>query len=301
MAKAPWLDRVFAKLLTWQGLPPDGATPLDLTLRQLEAPRRASGPPPARDDGSTYWVYTTEFDRVVRYDDLASDVTMDALDQAPRASATDIAVSVLIDHSGSVHQRNQPLTAAIIESVIAHLHDVSSAVEILGFTTGEWKGGQARAKWLASGQPSYPGRLNGLLHIIYRSHEDRPEIGTAAQVIATLSRAELCKENIDGEAVAWAAQRLMLRQESTRLLILLSDGQPMDDATQHHNGEDFLADHLRQVFRRIDEQQAIVFATISTSLEPTVAGRHALVVTGGDAVRKQVATFLLPLLARGPA
>ena len=141
----------------------------------------------------------------------------------------DTVVSLLLDNSGSM--RGRPITvAATCADILARtLERCGVKVEILGFTTRAWKGGQAREKWLASNKPSNPGRLNDLRHIIYKS-ADTPW-RRARKNLGLMMREGLLKENIDGEALIWAHNRLLARREQRRILMVISDGAPVDDST----------------------------------------------------------------------
>jgi cobaltochelatase CobT len=162
----------------------------------------------------------------------------------------DTVVTLLLDNSGSM--RGRPISiAAICADVLARtLERCNVKVEILGFTTRAWKGGQAREAWLASGRPGQPGRLNDLRHIIYKSADapwrrTRPNLGL-------MMKEGLLKENIDGEALLWAHNRLMGRTEQRRILMMISDGAPVDDSTLSVNPGNYLERHLRHVIEDIE-------------------------------------------------
>jgi cobaltochelatase CobT len=157
----------------------------------------------------------------------------------------DTCVTLLLDNSGSM--RGRPISiAAICADVLARtLERCSVKVEILGFTTRAWKGGQSREEWLAEGRPQGPGRLNDLRHIIYKSADApwrraRPNLGL-------MMKEGLLKENIDGEALEWAHRRMAVRQESRKILMVISDGAPVDDSTLSVNPANYLEKHLRDV------------------------------------------------------
>lgn len=183
-----------------------------------------------------------------------------ATDGEPPASieADDTLVSLLIDHSGSM--RGDPILFAARAALVASdlLKRIGAKHEVLGFTTAHWKGGRSREKWLKDGRPPYPGRLNDLLHIVYCSAD---ETLTARHAAAMLIPG-LLKENIDGEAIAWASARLRQRAERYKYLIVLSDGAPMDDSTLMENGERYLHHHLPEQIRRIEAAGDIRIAAI---------------------------------------
>ena len=170
----------------------------------------------------------------------------------------DTIVSLLIDHSGSM--RGQPILFAARAAMTASdlLDGLGAKQEVLGFTTVRWKGGQSREKWLRDGRPPYPGRLNDLLHIIYCSADERLH----ARHCATMLRKDLVKENVDGEAIEWAAARLRRRGESQKFLIFLSDGAPVDDSTLLANGDAYLEHHLLSVIHGIGQAGDIQLGAI---------------------------------------
>ncbi|UPK03945.1 cobalamin biosynthesis protein CobT [Bradyrhizobium sp. 170] len=172
--------------------------------------------------------------------------------------AADTIVSLLIDHSGSM--RGQPMLFAARAALVASdlLDGLGAKQEVLGFTTARWKGGRSREKWLSDRQPSYPGRLNDLLHIIYCSAGEK----LSARHCAAMLRPDLVKENIDGEALEWAASRLRRREERQKCLIVLSDGAPVDDSTLHTNGDGYLNRHLSRVTSEIEQAGDIRLAAI---------------------------------------
>jgi cobaltochelatase CobT len=299
VAETPWLDRVFAKLLKWSGLPPDGSTATDLMFREARLRAPSIEPAQPRADGSIYWVFTTDFDEVTYHQQLwPSDdgVAKGAASGEAQHAEANVAITLLIEHSGSVRQHALPLAAAVIRSLIDQLELATPSLEVLGYTTGMWKGGRPRERWKSTGSLPNPGRLNELLHIVYRSHDDAPSRDLAGRVIATLARADICKENIDGEAVSWAAQRLALRHETRKILILVNDGAPQDDATTYYNGKDFLLDHFREVVRNIHEEGHVIYASICINNQPPIVGEHLLVVNDDDEVQEKVAMLLADLL-----
>jgi cobaltochelatase CobT len=181
--------------------------------------------------------------------------------------------ALLIDHSGSMRRKsgNGPeyaswpgpvvdqdsgaaLAAGLAISIATALEECGSAVEILGFTTSEWKGGKTRLDWLASSKPPRPGRLNDLLHIVYKRSDETPVAHYSPRLDALL-RTALLKENIDGEAIAWARSRLLAQRAADRLLIYISDGAPVDDSTLKENGPSYLERHLLHVVNDIERRR----------------------------------------------
>ncbi len=164
-------------------------------------------------------------------------------------------VSLLIDNSGSMRGRPIALAAVVTEILARTLERCGISVEILGFTTRHWRGGESKKDWENAGMPKAPGRLNDLLHIIYKSAEQ--PYRRARFSLALMLKDGILKENIDGEALLWAASRLMQRSEQRKILIVLSDGAPVDDATLGANEPDILYRHLIQVIKQIENQKQI--------------------------------------------
>jgi len=179
----------------------------------------------------------------------------------------DTVVSLLIDNSGSM--RGRPIAiAAICADILARtLERCGVASEILGFTTRAWKGGQSRELWLADGRPAHPGRLNDLRHIVYK-RADEP-YRRARRNLGLMMREGLLKENIDGEALLWAHQRLIARPEERRILMVISDGAPVDDSTASANGGTYLERHLRQVIAWIEQRSPVELVAIGIGHDVT--------------------------------
>lgn len=225
-----------------------------------------SADPRALGSAVQYRVFTTDFDRVCDADSLprrplsvatakldeerwaASVVDEAAIDDwIARAdmhlSAGDLATTLLVDHSGSMSDGNVVIALAAARTYASALLRLGVAHEVLGFTTRSWKGGHARSLWHANGGPIRPGRLCDLLHIIY----SRPEDTTSDAFLRPMLNVDIFKENVDGEAVQWAATRLLARPMSRRLLIVLGDGVPSDSTTTRVNGLHYLSRHLDTV------------------------------------------------------
>ena len=192
----------------------------------------------------------------------------------------DTVVTLLIDNSGSM--RGRPITvAATCADILARtLERCGVKVEILGFTTKAWKGGQAREKWLASGKPPAPGRLNDLRHIIYKS-ADAPW-RRARRNLGLMMREGLLKENIDGEALIWAHNRLLGRPEQRRILMMISDGAPVDDSTLSVNPGNYLERHLRAVIEQIETRSPVELLAIGIGHDVTRYYRRAVTIVDAD-------------------
>ncbi len=192
----------------------------------------------------------------------------------------DTVVTLLIDNSGSM--RGRPITiAAICADILARtLERCGVKVEILGFTTRAWKGGQAREKWVEAGRPAKPGRLNDLRHVIYKS-ADAPWRRARAS-LGLMMKEGLLKENIDGEALMWAHGRLLGRAEARRILMVISDGAPVDDTTSSANGGAYLERHLREVIHFIENRSPVELLAIGIGHDVTRYYRRALTIVDVD-------------------
>ena len=188
----------------------------------------------------------------------------------------DTIVTLLIDNSGSM--RGRPISiAAISADVMARtLERCGVKTEILGFTTRAWKGGQSREAWLAGGKPSHPGRLNDLRHIVYKK-ADEP-YRHARRNLGLMMREGLLKENIDGEALLWAHTRLLARHEDRRILMVISDGAPVDDSTLSVNSAGYLEAHLRRVIDWIERQSPVQLVAIGIGHDVTRYYKRAVTI-----------------------
>ena len=192
----------------------------------------------------------------------------------------DTVVSLLIDNSGSM--RGRPIAiAAICADILARtLERCGVATEILGFTTRGWKGGQSRESWLSAGRPPNPGRLNDLRHIVYK-RADEP-YRHSRRNLGLMMREGLLKENIDGEALLWAHNRLIGRAEERRILMVISDGAPVDDSTASANGGSYLERHLRQVIEWIEKRSTVELIAIGIGHDVTRYYTRAVTIMDAD-------------------
>ena len=204
----------------------------------------------------------------------------------------DTVVSLLIDNSGSM--RGRPIAiAAICADILARtLERCGVATEILGFTTRGWKGGQSREAWLAAGRPASPGRLNDLRHVIYK-RADEP-YRHSRRNLGLMMREGLLKENIDGEALLWAHNRLIARAEERRILMVISDGAPVDDSTASANGGSYLERHLRQVIEWIEKRSTVELIAIGIGHDVTRYYTRAVTLMDAD----QLAGAMVEQLAK---
>ena len=192
----------------------------------------------------------------------------------------DTVVTLVLDNSGSM--RGRPITvAATCADILARtLERCGVSVEILGFTTRAWKGGQAREKWLKDGKPPSPGRLNDLRHIIYKS-ADMPW-RRARRNLGLMMREGLLKENIDGEALLWAHQRLIARPEQRKILMMISDGAPVDDSTLSVNPGNYLERHLRHIIEEIETRSPVELIAIGIGHDVTRYYRRAVTLVDAE-------------------
>lgn len=196
------------------------------------------------------------------------------------AKFRDTVVTLLIDNSGSM--RGRPISiAAISADILARtLERVGVKTEILGFTTRAWKGGQSREKWLAEGRPPQPGRLNDMRHIVYKQADEPWR--RAKKSLGLMMREGLLKENIDGEALLWAHQRLIARQEDRKILMVISDGAPVDNSTLSVNSGAYLERHLRQVIGWIEQRSPVGLVAIGIGHDVTRYYSRAVTIMDVD-------------------
>jgi len=211
----------------------------------------------------------------------------------------DTVVTLLLDNSGSM--RGRPITvAATCADILARtLERCGVKVEILGFTTRAWKGGQSREAWLAAGKPANPGRLNDLRHIIYKS-ADAPW-RRARKNLGLMMREGLLKENIDGEALNWAYRRLLGRTEQRRILMMISDGAPVDDSTLSVNPGNYLERHLRYIIEEIETRSPVELIAIGIGHDVTRYYRRAVTIVDAEELGGAMTEKLAELFAEHAA
>ena len=226
--------------------------------------------------------------------------------QEKETNFRDTVVTLLLDNSGSM--RGRPITvAATCADILARtLERCGVKVEILGFTTKAWKGGQSRESWLAAGKTANPGRLNDLRHIIYKS-ADAPW-RRARKNLGLMMREGLLKENIDGEALDWAHKRLLARPEQRKILMMISDGAPVDDSTLSVNPGNYLERHLRWIIEEIENRSPVELIAIGIGHDVTRYYRRAVTIVDaeelGGAMTEKLAELFEEHAAeekRGPA
>ncbi|MCZ4282189.1 cobaltochelatase subunit CobT [Kiloniella laminariae] len=210
----------------------------------------------------------------------------------------DTAVTLLIDNSGSM--RGRPITiAAMSADILARtLERCGVKVEILGFTTKMWKGGQSREQWIEQGKPANPGRLNDLRHIIYKK-ADAP-MRRARKNLGLMLREGILKENIDGEALLWAHSRLQARTEHRRILMVISDGAPVDDSTLSVNSGSYLEDHLREAIDLIEKRSPVELLAIGIGHDVTRYYKRAVTISDAEQLGGIMMEKLAELFAENP-
>jgi cobaltochelatase CobT len=248
-------------------------------------------------EGTPYKVYTTEYDVEIRAEDIAgrlSEISTDhpkywrdegdlewveAVENAKEKSLrltqegflanlpndlSSVAISFLIDHSGSMRGETMLAVASTARALAEVLTTKGAKVELLGYTTAGWKGGFARSRWIKQGRPNHPGRLCALMHIVYKAADEGQLDDSAFEAMLNPG---IIYENIDGEAIEWAERRLLAQPERQKILIVISDGAPVDDSTLTQNGPSILWRHIKQVIGRIETERAISLGAIGINFQ----------------------------------
>ena len=192
----------------------------------------------------------------------------------------DTVVTLLIDNSGSMRGRSISLAAICADIIGSTLERCQVKTEILGFTTKHWKGGDSKKLWIINGNRSNPGRLNDIRHIIYKSADNSWR--RSRKYFGAMLREGLLKENVDGEALAWSHDRLLKRPEERKILIVISDGAPVDDSTLSSNREDFLDNHLREIIVKIEKDSLIELQAIGIGHDVTKYYKNALTINRAE-------------------
>lgn len=204
------------------------------------------------------------------------------------------AVTVLIDCSGSMKGNAEPV-AIMTDILVRALDQAGVQTEVLGFTTGAWHGGKVQREWMRGGRPASPGRLNELCHMVFKSADT--DWRAARQHIPALLKADLYREGVDGEAVAWACRRLRARQVERRILVVVSDGCPTDSATGLANGEFYLANHLQEVVARHEQQGEVEICAIGVGLNLSPYYSRSLAIDLPEALNNELFGAIAHLLA----
>jgi cobaltochelatase CobT len=207
----------------------------------------------------------------------------------------DTMVTLLLDNSGSMRGRPIMVAAMCADILARTLERCAVKTEVLGFTTRAWKGGQAREKWIADGKPPHPGRLNDLRHIVYKAADEPWR--RARKNLGLMMREGLLKENIDGEALMWAHERMTNRQEQRRILMVISDGAPVDDSTLSVNSGNYLERHLRHVIDDIENKSTVELVAIGIGHDVTRYYRRAVTIVDAEQLGGAMTDQLIELFA----
>ena len=210
----------------------------------------------------------------------------------------DTVVTLLLDNSGSMRGRPISIAAICADVLASTLERCDVKVEVLGFTTRAWKGGQAREKWLAEGRVQQPGRLNDLRHIVYKK-ADAPMRRTKAN-LGLMMKEGLLKENIDGEALEWAHRRMLARPEQRKILMVISDGAPVDDSTLSVNPANYLEKHLRDVIEMVEKRRQVELIAIGIGHDVTRYYQHAVTITDAEQLAGAMTEQLAGLFDQDP-
>lgn len=192
----------------------------------------------------------------------------------------DTIVTLLIDNSGSMRGRSISLAAICADIIGSTLERCQVKTEILGFTTKQWKGGESKQSWINSGSSSNPGRLNDIRHIIYKSADNSWR--RARKYFGTMLKEGLLKENIDGEALAWSHERLIKRSEERKIMIVISDGAPVDDSTLSANRDDYLDNHLKKMISLIEDDSPVELQAIGIGHDVTKYYENAITINRAE-------------------
>jgi cobaltochelatase CobT len=213
----------------------------------------------------------------------------------------DTVVTLVLDNSGSMRGRPIMVAAMCADILARTLERCAVKVEILGFTTRAWKGGQARERWIADGKPPHPGRLNDLRHIVYKAADEPWR--RARRSLGLMMREGLLKENIDGEALMWAHNRMIGRAEQRKIMMVISDGAPVDDSTLSVNAGNYLERHLRHVIEEIEDRSSIELTAIGIGHDVTRYYRRAVTIVDaeqlGGAMTDQLISLFVDEKERG--
>ncbi|MDE2493148.1 MAG: cobaltochelatase subunit CobT [Alphaproteobacteria bacterium] len=210
-------------------------------------------------------------------------------------SFRDTVVTLLLDNSGSMRGRPIMVAAMCADILARTLERCAVKVEVLGFTTRAWKGGQSREKWVADGKPAHPGRLNDLRHVVYKAADEPWR--RARRNLGLMMREGLLKENIDGEALMWAHNRLIGRPEQRKIMMVISDGAPVDDSTLSVNAGNYLERHFRKVIEDIETKSSIELAAIGIGHDVTRHYRRAVTIVDAEQLGGAMTDQLIGLFA----
>ncbi|WP_397602881.1 hypothetical protein [Sphingorhabdus sp.] len=287
---------------------------------------RQKRPVKDRPTGTPYEIYTTDFDVEIRAADISEQIAKISTDHTKYWRAaddlewneafesaeqivrnlkrinsfahlpedlSDFAICLLVDHSGSM--RGQPMVAvtSTVKVVVKALSNRGAAVELLGYTTAGWRGGFARQQWLNRGKKRYPGRLSAVMHIVYKAANDDYLDDVAFKAMLNPG---ILYENIDGEAIEWAERRLLIWPAKRRLLLVISDGAPVDDSTLTQNGPSILWNHAKQVIARIEAEKSVELGGIGINCRTDELYQKSVTVEDLSLFPEITSTFIRGML-----
>ncbi|MEK9650436.1 MAG: cobalt chelatase [Gammaproteobacteria bacterium] len=226
---------------------------------------------------------------------IANPLFAQSYKQEKEINFEDTVISLLIDCSGSMRGRSISLAAVCVDIIGATLARCSIKTELLGFTTKHWKGGEARKLWTSQGSPSNPGRLNDLRHIIFKAADENFRI--SKRNLGVMLREGLLKENIDGEALYWSQERLLRRPERRKIMIVISDGAPVDDSSLSANNSGFLDHHLKSVIHEIETRNQIELLAIGIGHDVTKYYERSITIHRADELGETLLEQLIVLFA----
>ncbi len=235
-----------------------------------------------------------------RHHILAAERSVRLREILPAGQRASTVVSLLFDQSGSMRGQKILFAAASADLCQEFLTSLGIRTEVLGFTTVRWRGGKSRTHWISRFKPRNPGRLNDLLHVIYRSADDE-RVSAGDWGMRQMLRPDLTKENVDGEAIEWAVERLRARPEPRKVLIVISDGAPVDDSTLHENGLGYLHDHLVQVIKDIQASPDIELGAVGLGFDVSRFYARSASAEAPDTLGAVMLDFLEAMLTADPA
>ncbi len=235
-----------------------------------------------------------------RHHILAAERSVRLREILPAEQRASTVVSLLFDQSGSMRGQKILFAAASADLCQEFLTSLGIRTEVLGFTTVRWRGGKSRTHWISRFKPRNPGRLNDLLHVIYRSADDE-RVSAGGWGLRQMLRPDLTKENVDGEAIEWAVERLRGRPELRKILIVISDGAPVDDSTLHENGLGYMQDHLVQVINDIQAGPDIELGAVGLGFDVSRFYARSTCAEAPDMLGAVMLDFLEAMLTADPA
>ena len=252
-------------------------------------------------DRAEWLIYAKKYDQIASsWMGTANLETVNVLDQTlerfGREWTRKTVACLLVDHSGSLRGQKAVVVCSAIQVLADFFTRLGLPYEILGFTTKSWRGGSSRKDWRYGSKPKNPGRLCDLLHIVYRDADS--DVPGAPWSIRNLLRDSLLKENVDGEALQWAAERLNARAEPIKVILVISDGAPVDDSTLLANGPNILMEHLKSVISDVTEDQSFTLGAVGIDYDVSDFYDRCISLQTTDELGKPLLQFAANLLTR---